>query len=72
MVPNTYEVLFDKTETDEHGDEDDRNVTHYPFFDTKTDRGFITGRRLGNGAQTMKAPTDDCTWNGLLPGATRN
>ena len=70
MVPNTYEVLFDKTAADKDGDEDDRNVTHYPFFDSKTDADFRAGRRLGNGMKTMKLPEDDYTWESVLAGAS--
>ena len=69
VVPSTYEVLSDKTAADQDGDEDDRNVTHYPFFDTRNDNSFLEGRRLGTGKPTMKVPEDDCSWNSDLVGA---
>ena len=70
MKPNTLEVLFDKTSADQPDDDDDYNVTQYPFFDSKTDASFIRGDRLGNGMVTMKVPEDGYTWNSQLVGAT--
>ena len=71
-IPNTFEVLFDCTATDNPLDADDRNPTAFPFFDLPKNRpradvlAFQRGERLGDGAATMKVPEGEFDWQGEL------
>jgi hypothetical protein len=63
-VPNSYEILFD--ELNEDGDED-RHYQTFPFLDSKNDKAFLMGKRLGNHPNPMiKVPVGDMEWDSVI------